>query len=175
MTEESYFKREEDRKWREKVDHEQVTLMTAHQVIDRRTDILEESVERLDAILRGDPSDMRSGILGRLEHMEDLVARLNAVIFMDSAGEKGLIEQFRKIQRGDTQSGYRWQLMIAIVGFAAATATAIFTNLDKIERFFSRSSKDPIHEMVEKAKRPKSRHRRSKVAPPPDEPDDSSD
>lgn len=137
---ESFFKREEDRKWREKVDHEQVTLMTGHQVTSKRLDDVEDKLDELDRTVRGDVERETGGLIERLHRQETEIAKLNAVVFMDAAGEKGLQEAVKELKRREKNAGYRWKFWTAIVGFLLTLTGLIFTNLDRLTEMWRRDS-----------------------------------
>lgn len=88
---EGNFKREEDRKWREKIDHEMLTCMTSLQVIEQRLKTLEKALYRQDRLLMGDAEKETDGLLARQHSMETEIRKFNAVLFRDALGRGGLV------------------------------------------------------------------------------------
>lgn len=173
---EDYYKREEDRRWREKVNHEQVSLMTGHQVLDGRLDVLEEKLGELDDVLRGNAKEELEGLLAQVHTLEVVVARLNAVIFMDSTGKKGLQHDVQVLQSGELTQEQRWKFWTAIVVAIISFAGLLLTNWDRLSGFLTMQGKtSELEQIVDHATHPKVKHRRYKIAVPAVEPDDGSD
>lgn len=155
---ENYYKRKEDKEWREKVDHEQVTLITGHQVLNARVDEIEETLTELDEVLRGDRQQKIGGILARMHDLENQLARLNAVIFVDSTGKKGLQHEVQILQSGERTMEYRWKFWTSIVVAVISLLGLLVTNWDKILGYLIHSKKsDPVEQMLNRAKRSKHR------------------
>lgn len=110
---------DDERKWREKVDHEQITLMTGHQVLDARVDKIEEIVGDLDETIRGNSKDEIGGLVARLREMEFHTTRLNAIIFVDSTGKKGLKHDVEELLEGREDRRTVWkswkEIAVAII------------------------------------------------------------
>lgn len=163
------YKREEDRKWRESIDHQVVTLLTGHQVLDRRIEEMEDSIDEVDRTVRGDPGNMRSGMISRLERQEEMIAKLNAVIFMDAAGEKGLYEEFKRLRRGEARSEIHWKFLTAVVVASISTIGLLLTNWDRLKGLWPKDKPDKLEVMIENARHPKSRRRHYVIRENPDD------
>lgn len=153
--EDSDYRRKEDKEWREKVDHELVTLMTGHQVLRDLMDDLHDRLKELDVILRGERG--KSGLVAEYEKQDDKLTRLYAVIFQDPTGQKGLLHDVDYLM--DRRSGrekvseFKWKFWTAII-VAIFSSGALNFWWPEIKRKLERDS-DPVSQMIEKAKRPK--------------------
>lgn len=157
-TNEDLFRREEDRKWRESVDHQLVTLITGHQVLDRRIDDLQDTLEELDRAVRGDPGQDRAGLMERLHEQEAKITRLWAVIFMDAAGERGMYEQWKKLQRREARVELHWKFLTAVVVAVISTVGLLMSEWPKIKELWPKPKPDKLETMIQNAKRPKDRY-----------------
>ena len=125
-------RREDDRKW----------------TIERRLTQIEKTLEAIDLTLRGDPLDMRSGIVGRLEQQEEKIARLMAVIFMDSACDRGILAEFQKLQRKER----RWETNrtgLTAVVVAIITTAGLIIKWPDIQALFRRESPVSMKERLD--------------------------
>lgn len=169
------YRRESDRKWRERVDDRLASLTTGEQVQNDRLDDLDEEIEAIKGILDGDPHDKDdSGVVGDLKSLTTRVNSIWALMGKDSLGDGGIIATVKDLKaRADQErinQEYRWKFWLALVGLISAVVVALVTNLDKIQAFLNKKSNDPIDQMIDKAKNPKGRHIRiRKVVPQEDE------
>lgn len=154
MKEQDSYRRDEDRKWREKVDHEQLTLMTAHQVLRDQYDDLKARIKELDEILRG--KGKTPGLIAEYERHDEKLTRLYSVVFQDSTGKHGLIHEIAELKGGEIGADRKWKFWTPILVALISCFGLIFTNADKIAHFFGKNAKpDELDLLIKKAKRKK--------------------
>lgn len=160
---EDFFKRKEDREWREKVDHEQVTLMTGHQVLGKQLEDLDEKLDQLDNLLRGDPVKETGGIIEQLHDLHTAVSKLSAAVFMDSTGKLGLVHDVDVLmgRRSDREksAARMWTFWTAVATAAISSGALLLTKWDVVSKFFKPGQPDKVEQMIENVKHPKSKHR----------------
>lgn len=138
-----YFKREEDRRWRESVDHQLVSLMTAQSVVNDRLDDLEEALSRQDKLVRGDPDRETAGFLERLHEVEALVAKLNGVVFQDATGKHGLVKEVEALTNRRQDRQFTWRNVTEVV--IAIIMSGIFLHLwPEIKAIFIKAEKQEV-------------------------------
>lgn len=138
-----YYRREEDRRWREKVDHEQITLMTGHQVLDGRLDVVEEKLDGLDDVLRGNPKEGIGSLIAQVDAMENQINTLRSVIFVDSTGKKGLQHDVAELLSEERKQEFKWKFWApVIVAFISLIGSAII-NWDRISAYLTPHSTPP--------------------------------
>ncbi len=169
--EENFYKREEDRKWRENVDSRLVTLITAQTVVNDRLDELEEISEALDRVLRGDPEKDTGGLIERLHDAETSTSRLSALLFPDHTGNGGLVNDVKTLKRRDEleqrNHDNRWKFWTAIALAIISSATLLIKEWPKIwDNIMNTESKDPVRKAINRAKNPRPIHRHYKVIIP---------
>jgi len=155
----SNYNREEDRKWRERVDYEQITLKTAHQSLGDRIDGISDKLEEIDDLLRGDPVTQAEGILEQLHGMRIELSRLNSTIFMDSTGKRGVAHDVdvlmgRRSQR-DQSVQYKWQFWAMVIGAAITAGTTILVKWKEIKEALPiiHLSKQPQSQSIRRPKK----------------------
>lgn len=152
-------RREDDREWIRNVDHQLVTVLTAHQVLDRRLTELEEAIRDLDFLLRGDPAEDTDGLAAQIHLVQRDLSRLNAVIFVDSTGKKGLQKDVEDLKSGEHRAEYRLKFWAPILVAFISLVGLLATNWDRITNYIRRPDPDPVSQEIEDAKRPKIIHR----------------
>lgn len=168
------YRRESDRKWRERVDERLASLTTGEQVQNDRLDDLDEEIQGLKSILEGDPHDKDdNGVLGDLKALLTKTNAIWALMSPDSLGHGGMIARINALENQDEtrkeNTGYRWKFYIALLAAGFSFAGAVVSNLDKINAFLNKKSTDPIDQMIDKAKNPRGRHIRVKKIIPQDD------
>lgn len=182
----SLYKRVDDNEWRDRVNDRLSSLTAGETVQNDRLDALHEKLEELHHLLEGMPDDRDdNGLKGDVKELLALVGRVNSVLSLDITGNPGYDRTgkpgyLKKIdllwdgeERADRRSDRRWRGAVPIILGILSLAGAIFASFDKLERFFQhKQKKDPLEQMIERAKRPKARHRHVVIQeePEPEEP-----
>lgn len=161
--EDSSYRREEDRKWRKQVDHEQMTLMTGHQVLRDLVEDLRARIRELDIVLRGERG--KSGLVAEYDRHDEKLTKLYAVIFQDSTGQKGIIHEVdvlmgRKAYK-DQARPYKWEFWKAIIVamITSGGVVGLMTHWSQIKAWLPKERPDKVEQMIENARNPKPRHR----------------
>ncbi len=127
--------------------------------LDARLERLEDLVHDLDESLRGDRRRRIVGLLAEHTRIEDLVTKLNAVVFMDSTGKHGLahdVDVLMGRQTGaDRRSEFRWKYWIPTLLAILAMTVTILTNLDKIRQNLPTDHPGPLEKKIEQARHPR--------------------
>lgn len=150
---EDFYRRQEDQRWREKIDERLASLTTDTMVSQDRLEEVEEKLEVLDRSVRGDASKETGGIIERMHELEGKIARLWSVIFMDAAGGHGMYEEWRKIQAHERRVEIHWKFYTAVVVAVISTVGLLLTNLDKIKKHFPQETTEKVK--TQKAKKPR--------------------
>lgn len=154
MSDENYYKREEDQKWRDQVTGRLVSLTNGEQVQNGRLDKLEASTLRLDLILRGDPD---GGLIESIDQLEAQLRRINAVLEPDALGKGGLVNEVRALIRKDEKEERRadrwWKGIVPVVVAIVSLIGLLLTNLERIEPYFKKPVPKPLSEVKKKQKR----------------------
>lgn len=134
----------EDPKWRERID----TVVLYDKLEDIRVQLKE-----LERVVRGG----RDSLLSEYRRHDQELTRINAVLFQDPTGQRGLLHDVdvlmgRRRQK-DEALGFKWQFWGVVLAAAIASAAGILPNLDHIRNFLHH--KDPLETKTEKAKRPR--------------------
>lgn len=149
-TNEEFYKREEDRKWRELTDERIKNLTTDTTVIQDRLEFIEGVLGELTALIRGNTGSRDEGLNGDVRELQRSINRLQAQMVAIVEKEMGLSQ---------TKTEYHWKFWIAIIGFISTATVAIITNLPSIESYIKREEKpDKLESMIENAKHPKNRY-----------------
>ncbi len=98
---------------------------------DARLERLEGTVRELDELMRGSRRIRTPGLSADIDRMELELRKLNAVVFEDSTGTRGIAANVnwlmgRKKDR-ETSRGYRSAFWIMLIGALITAATAILT------------------------------------------------
>lgn len=133
-----FYRRQEDQRWREKIDERLASLTTDTMVIQDRIEECEEKLLVLDLSVRGDAAKETGGLIERLHDLEGKISRLWAVIFMDATGEHGMYEEWKRLQRKEHKDEVslevHWKFYTAVAVAFISTFGLIMTNIDKIKR-----------------------------------------
>lgn len=127
---------------------------------ESRLERLEDTVKELDELLRGSRKNKISGLITDSERMDDTLRKLNAVVFVDSTGKRGIahdVDYLMDRRSGaERREGFKWTFWGLILATAISSLTALLTNLDKLKVILPAYRLDPLDQMIEKAKHPKS-------------------
>lgn len=139
-------------------DRDIIALDSAQKIAIKRMDEYDETLDALDRIIRGDYQNDRDGLISRFESMEKDLSRLNAVIFQDSTGKKGLVATVDALVSGRMDKVERRKSNVAIVVAIITTLGLILTNLDRIGdfwlRMFPKGKPTEIERIIEKGEHP---------------------
>lgn len=159
----------DDPAWRERIDSV---------VLYDKLEELKVQVRDLDRTIRGG----RDSLLSEYRRHDAELARINAVLFQDPTGQKGLLHDVDVLmgRRGydNQRREFRWKYWIpTVLALVALTATTL-TNLDKIKANLPKYHPGKLEQAIEKAKRPRAHKKtviyRNVPASPPSETDESS-
>lgn len=146
--------------WRHGVDENLASLNTGQRVNDRLIEDFDLAVSRIDNILRGNPEEETSGLIGRMEKTETDVAQLKSIVIMDASGKKGLQHEVAILSSGERTASDRWKFATAVVVACISLIGLLITNWDRIQIYINRRTQDKVNQMIENTSRPKSHHRR---------------
>lgn len=178
MSDESSYKRAEDREWRQSVDARLVSLTSAQKNTDDILDEHGELLEQIEELLEGDPLKREdTGLKGDIRDISRAINELRAIMAPDHLGHGGIIHRLEAVEvevglRKHTSEN-RWKLILAVISATAIVTAALISNLDKMESFFKRQMRiGPLEQRIERSRGPKRKitHiRYRKVAPENDE------
>lgn len=146
------YRRQEDQRWRDKIDERLASLTTDTIVIQDRLEEAEEKLNVLDLSVRGDAAKETGGLIERMHELEGKISRLWSVIFMDAAGGHGMYEEMRKIQSREHRFDVHWKFYTAVVVAVISTIGLFLTNLDKLRKHFPQQEQPEVQKVK---KRPK--------------------
>lgn len=139
---------------------------------EARLERLEHLVQELLDLVNGNRHRKIVGLSSEQDRMDLELRKINAVLFQDSTGQKGLLHDIdylmgRKSDREKNRQ-YRWQFWTAVIVAMITGATALITNWDKIKKNFPKSNPGPLEARIERARHPKSPKKvyRLRVVPP---------
>lgn len=126
---EDFYKREEDKKWRESVETRLVSLTSAQKTTDDQLDELESRMEELEFMLEGRPSDRNdTGIKGDIQDLNKGLNELRTIMAPDALGHGGIKNRLNACEAAlglaEKRAENRWQFA---TGVAVATVGAIAT------------------------------------------------
>lgn len=145
--------------WRQGVDENLASLNAGQRVWERDLTAIRKALAEIDNLLRGDPERETDGLVARMHSQENDINLIKAILLKDKAGNKGIVGRVEALEGGERRSENHLKLWIAVVGLLSALTVAAVSNLDRIETFLNRRSRDPVDRMIERAKHPKGRHR----------------
>lgn len=127
---------------------------------EARFERLEDIVRDMDEILRGDRRSKTIGLLAEQDRHDQELRKLNAVVFLDSTGKRGLahdVDVLMERRSGqEKRMELRWGFWTAIIVAVISAATAILTNLDQIKKNLPMNHPSTLEQKIERAKHPKS-------------------
>jgi hypothetical protein len=122
--------------WQHGVDENLAGLNAGQRIWEQEIQTIEKTITGLDELLRGDPARETSGILARLEQVERDLSKINAVLFVDPTGKKGLVHEVDVLTSRERTSSERWRFATAVIVAIISLAGLIVTNWTKIEGVF---------------------------------------
>lgn len=125
-----------DEEARNRIDERLVDLTTAQKVTNDHLDSIDETLDILDRTIRGDYEKDHDGLVARFKELEHAVSQLNAVIFQDSTGQKGLVATVDALVSGKMEKVERRQHKVSIIIAIITSSALVLTNLDKIGTFW---------------------------------------
>jgi hypothetical protein len=151
--------------WRHGVDENLASLNSGQRSQDEKLAKLDAAQDEQDSLLHGDTD---SGLIGRIEDVEAEVRRLNAVVFMDALGNKGLHHDIKALldRREDRRTG--WGNITKII-VAVITSGAVGLFWQDIRTFVLKRTTDPVDQAIDRAKHPKGKHRHVIIRELPEE------
>ena len=136
---EDFYRREEDRKWRERVDERLVNLNAAQKTADGELDEIQEKLGQVDRIIRGDPEEKLEGLFEMLHHLQNEINKFNALFNPDIHGNGGLRNDINSLldkrRRSETREGYIWKFVTALVVQFLILIGLCVVNWDRIQWF----------------------------------------
>ena len=163
-----FYKREEDQKWRERVEERIINLQTSEASQNDQLSEHDEHFNQIDILLEGHPEEKNdNGLKGDVHDLGVSLNKLKAIMEPDSLGTGGVISRLKALEKKagfeEKVSENRWKFLTAVAVAIISLLGLLFTNLDKIKLPFP---KEPpkLEAMKQKAKRPK---RKVKPAPEP--------
>lgn len=137
-SDDSAYRREEDRKWREKVDDRLVSLTSAQKTTDDELDKHEERIENAEILLEGDElKEDDEGVVGDVEVLMRKHNEIRAIWAPDNLGEGGWENRLRAVENElgiKRKTRLNRKAFAAAVGIALASTTGfVVSNWDKVE------------------------------------------
>ena len=127
--------------WEHGVDENLASLNSGQRSQDEKLEKLEDSQEEVEAVLHGETD---SGLIGRIEDLEVEVSRLNAVIFQDALGKKGLHHDIQAILAGrEDRRDSRGNWTKIVVAIITSGALGLFWK--DIQSFLNKTNTGPKH------------------------------
>ncbi len=118
--EESEYRRQEDRAWRESVSTRIVSLTDSEVTQNDRLDEVDEELHIIKEILEGRASDKDdNGIKGDIHDIRVRVNELRMLMMPDHLGQGGIIARLKAVEHAtgveEKATEYRWKFWTAIV------------------------------------------------------------
>ena len=151
--------------------------------LEARIERLEHHVQELMDIVQGNRHNKVVGLAPEQDRMDLELRKINAVLFQDPTGQKGLLHDVDFLmgrRKYDNQSReYRWKFATEIIVKILTLAGLLLLGWDKMEGLYRKlisQKMGPLEKKIEQAKHPKSAKKiyRIHVVPASDPtPDDS--
>lgn len=171
-SDESLYKRDEDREWRKEVDRDRAWQTTAINVLQEQLKNLKKTVQEHQYTLRGEKGE--PGLVAEYSKHDGQLIKLNSVVFQDSTGKHGLVHEVSELKSGEQGKERRWKYLTPIFIALVSLAGSLILGWDRISAFFKSQQRPPdeLHQMMERAKRPRKRtvKVRYRVVPAPAKP-----
>ncbi len=147
------YKREEDHKWRERVDERLAALTSGETVQDDRLDDHESDLAIIREMLEGSPKDKNdNGFKGDIHDLSVGLREIRAVMMPDHLGQGGVIARLRTLEKNagleEKSVEFRWKTLIAILGWISAATVAAIYNGDRIVSAFRHFRRPPTPQSV---------------------------
>lgn len=140
--------------WAHGVDENLASLNAGQRVWERDIGTIRKLLSDIDHLLRGDIDRHTSGLVGRIESMEHDLSKINAVLFVDASGSKGIVHDVRELKGGREDRRMGWGNITKIV-VALIMAGLLGRFYGDAVKAMSKKSDDPLAKMIDRAKRPK--------------------
>lgn len=157
-------RREDDREWQRIVDHQLVTAMTAIQVIQDQIKEVKDHLRDMEITLHGQRKN--TGLVSEYERHDDLLTHLNSVVFQDSTGKKGLVNDVQSLLSGEHRAEYRLKFWAPILVAAISLVGLLATNWERITNYVRQPDPDILAQKIEEAKHPRPIHRHYTIIQP---------
>ncbi len=166
MVEPNFYKRDEDRKWREQVDARLAALTSGENDQNDRLDSHDETFARVDALVEGKPDDRNdNGIKGDIKDLSVSLNSLRALMQPDSLGNGGIINRLKLLEKKEERETrsleYRWKFYLALLSLLGLVIGGVIKEWPEIRTHFPDGDKPAINAPA-KAKR---KHRKARPAP----------
>lgn len=126
---------------------------------EARIERLEDLIHELDELLRGSRKSKHSGIVADQERMELELRKLNAVVFVDSTGKRGIahdVDYLMDRKSGaERREGFKWTFWGLILATLISSLSAILPNLDKIKNLWTKTPPFPWETRIVRVKHKK--------------------
>lgn len=127
---------------------------------EARIERLEDIVRDLDETLRGDRRKKLIGLLAEQDRMDLELRKLNAVVFTDSTGRRGIahdVDVLMERRSGkDRRFEFIWKYWIPLALSAVALAITVTINWDKIQARLPKYHPGPLEAKIDSARHPRS-------------------
>lgn len=158
----SNYKREEDRKWRERTDERMVGFTSSETVQNDRLDEIDDELATIREIFDGKQEDRDdNGLKGDVRELTRSYNELRALMAPDHLGHGGIINRLKAVEEKvgirARQTDNFWKFWTAIGVALISLIGLLLTNWDKVQRYINAKSNDPLDQIIEKAKHPKGR------------------
>lgn len=142
----------------DRVEERIANLTTAQNVTHDRLDQIDETLDALDRTIRGDYEKDTDGLIARFKGLELSITKLNAVVFQDSTGKKGLVGTVDALVSRRMDAVDRRKNTVSIIVAIITSTALVLTNIDRLGDFwikiFGKEKPDKLQVMLERAKRP---------------------
>lgn len=129
---------------------------------EARLERIEDIVKDLDEMLRGDRHRKIVGLLYEQDRMDQELRKINAVLFQDPTGQKGLLHDVDVLmgrRKYDNQTReFKWKFATQVVVKILTLAGILILGWDKMESLYRKlvnQKPSPLEAKIEQAKHPK--------------------
>jgi len=161
---EDLYKRDEDRKWRELTDERIKNLTTDMTVVQDQQEYLEGKLSELLKLIRGGADSRDQGINGDIQEAQKSIRRMEALLLPAYGQEEGIIP--RRLNTVEKHLGIsvkrtelHWKFITAVAVAAISTLGLLLREWPDLRDQLFNSKPDKLEQMLEKAKKPRRRHR----------------
>lgn len=120
----------------DRVNERIVALTAAQKVTDDHLDQLDETLDALDRVIRGDYENSTDGLMARIKEAEHDLRKINMVLFKDATGKKGIVDTIDALVSGNMDSLERRKNNVSIIIAVITSIALVLTNLDRIGTFW---------------------------------------
>lgn len=164
----SNFRRAEDQQFKERTNERIVALTASEGQQNDRLDEIDEELVAIHEIVDGKANDRDdNGLKGELKDLNRSYNELRALMMPDHLGHGGIINRLKALERNagieETRTEHFWKFWTAIGVALISLVGLLVSNWDKVSAFLSSKNRDPVSEIIHKAKHPKGRQIRKQV------------